>query len=165
MSDAEEKPRCSCDWLDAANAEPDVPIRFDPRTNEYSLVYANPEGERRLIIYYCPFCGGAAPESTRGSMFARVTDAEIARLKELLASVDTIDDALRVLGPPDEDMPAGSGSRTAYNPDKPQVFEEFRTLRYEHLSESVVVDVQDRPGRRVGVSYAGKYIGPRPSNG
>ena len=73
---------------------------------------------------------------------------------------ETVDDALRILGPPDFDIPSGHGVGSPYLPDKAPVFEDFRTLRYEHLSETVNVDIADRPGRRVGVMYIGKYIGP-----
>jgi hypothetical protein len=51
-------------------------------------------------------CGGAAPKSTRGELFALVTQEEADRLDALTADIKTVE-AIRVLGQPDDDMPRG----------------------------------------------------------
>jgi hypothetical protein len=63
--------RCKCGFLERHAGEPDSPIRFDAQMNEYHFVYpGSMGGEARMNIYHCPFCGGRAPKSRRGDLFA-----------------------------------------------------------------------------------------------
>ena len=72
------KKLCCCGYLERAGLDPESPIDFDTRTNEYQFKYmvAGGKGEGSLIIYHCPFCGGAAPESLRDALFETVTVSE-----------------------------------------------------------------------------------------
>ena len=71
---------CECDWLARAAAEPDIPVRFNEQVAEYQLTYG-PDGQGRMRLRYCPFCGGAAPKSRRAELFTRLTQAELNRLR------------------------------------------------------------------------------------
>ena len=58
---------CTCGYLQRAADDPDSPIVYDPQLNEYDFEYPSPCGPREygkasayLMIYHCPFCGGAA---------------------------------------------------------------------------------------------------------
>jgi hypothetical protein len=103
---------CECDWFEQAAAEPNVPVQFDETVGAYDLVYDGPEGPHRLRLYFCPFCGGSAPTSRREEMFARLTDTELHRLRELTDDLKTIEDVIGRFGPPDEDHPVGDGERS-----------------------------------------------------
>jgi len=67
------KASCKCGALENASNEADHPIRWDKRMNEYYIAHGN---GGRMMVYYCPFCGGKTPESRRDSFFAHVTQAE-----------------------------------------------------------------------------------------
>jgi hypothetical protein len=153
---------CECDWLARAAAEPDVPIEFDAAFGEYSLVYdpSPPRSQGRMLLYFCPFCGGAAPTSQRQEFFTRITAAELARLRELTAGLHMLEDVLRHLGPPDQDLPLGDAEVRPAAEGRPPVAEQFHTVVYENLSETVVVRVNERADGSVRFSFTGKYIGP-----
>ena len=68
---------CRCGTLENASKEPGHPIRWDERMHEY---YIAEGGGGRMMIHYCPFCGGKTPESQRDIFFAHVTQAEEHRI-------------------------------------------------------------------------------------
>ena len=89
---------CTCGYLQRAADDPDSPIVYDPQLNEYDFEYPSPCGPREcgkasayLMIYHCPFCGGVAPESKRGRLFAAIPRAEEGRLYGLLRGVKTLE--------------------------------------------------------------------------
>src|SRR5258706_6787452 len=94
---------CGCGFLEASAAEPTSVIVYDDRMGEYQL--KRPDGSGSGPIYHCPFCGGAAPKSKRATFFARVTWAEIARLKKVTAPVKTVQEAIAAFGAPEYDHP------------------------------------------------------------
>ena len=58
---------CTCGFLECQADDPDSPIVFDARLNEYHFEYASPcsdvgcdSAKAQMMIYHCPFCGGAA---------------------------------------------------------------------------------------------------------
>ena len=51
-------------------------------------------------------------------------------------------------------------------PEKPgeaPKWQSFRSIIYTQLSETAELRITDYPGRRVGISINGKYLGPVPS--
>jgi len=109
---------CVCRYLTNAAADPQSPIVFDPRLNEYNFVYPDPcadgtcgVGNASLRIYHCPFCGGAAPASKRHLLFAIISPEEQQRLDPLLAEIKSVEDAFRVLGAPSLDAARGRWHR------------------------------------------------------
>ena len=97
--------QCACDYLQRSADDPNNPIVFDADTGEYHFTYREPDchGPSTLVIYHCPFCGGAAPESKRQLLFAVIPAEEDQRLAELLGPVRTIRGALKRLGKPQRD--------------------------------------------------------------
>jgi hypothetical protein len=140
---------CSCGYLERAANDPKSPIVFDKLTHEYQFVYPDPQadiiprGKATLIIYHCPFCGGAAPPSQRDLLFSIITPDEEQRPRELLADVRTIDDALRILGQPDLDLDAGVTRRQHETSGTGPSIESFRSLTYSGLSKTVDVQITD----------------------
>jgi hypothetical protein len=147
-----DKP-CTCKYLQNAADDPDNPIEFDVRTAEFHFVY----GDNMLVIYHCPFCGGAAPESKRALLFTQIPHAEQERLQELLREVKTIDDAIRKFGKPDlEDV---SISKFQEREEVAPRVEPHRTIRYEDLSDVADVCIAERLDGQIYWCLLGKFIG------
>ena len=125
---------CTCGYLQRAADDPRNPIIFDEDTSEYQFTFQEPEsdGLSTLIIYHCPFCGGAAPESKRDLLFAQIPDSEQSRLAELLDGIETIDGALERFGKPDFE-----GTSVTTHPERenePPRIGHHRDIRYHNLS-------------------------------
>ena len=125
---------CGCGYLDRAADDPAVPIAFDERTDEFQFRYdeLGSEGPSSLILYHCPFCGGAAPPSRRHLLFAVI--------------------------PPDRDDPAGTRVTTPESDGSPPITRHHRTLTYERLSDVATVRIHERPDRRAAWDLTGKPL-------
>lgn len=162
---------CRCGYLQEQADDPRSAIVFDRELNEYNYVYPCAPGDgdcegatSMLRIYHCPFCGGAAPESKRDLLFAVITAEEEERLTELLRGIRSLDDAVRMLGPPDRDEPHAITQRMPEKSGKPPAIESFRMLVYSELSETAEVWITDYRERGLSVRLQGKCIGlPRES--
>lgn len=154
---------CKCSYLERASDEPDNPIVFDVKMNEYHLTHFDLAGtgrQRYSIIRYCPWCGGAAPSSKRGTFFAHITDAESRRLRDLASGVKTVEDAIARFGQPNQDSPNGLTTTSAATDTKPSVVSSYRLLRYTGLSELAnVTFTDDGPDRELRMTLESKYIG------
>ncbi len=152
--------RCKCSYLQRAADEPDHPIVFDTRMNEFHITYGAPEHRAYLMINHCPWCGGTAPRSKRETFFMNVTDAESMRLRDLAAGVRTVTDAIARFGPPDSDMPDGMTMKSPATDTEPSVVTSYRVLRYAGLSDTADVSFTDYgPERGLRMSLQGKYVG------
>ena len=144
---------CTCGFLQDAADDPRSPITFDAETAEYQFVY----GREMLLIYHCPFCGGAAPESKRSLLFAQIPDTEEERLARVLDGVETIDQAVSKFGQPDFE-----GVSTTRQPEKENQAPELqrhREIRYYKLSEVADIWITERPDGKIFWQLQGKYIG------
>jgi hypothetical protein len=152
---------CECKYLQRADDDPDVPIVFDERTNEYHYIYreSGSDGLAILNIYHCPFCGGAAPTSKRPLLFQVVSSEEKHRLADLLVPIHSIRELVERLGQPDEDDPAGMWERSEELGDRPSRVVPCRMLTYKSLSEVADVQVYERPDGSIGWGLSGKYLG------
>src|SRR5262245_23525564 len=76
--------QCRCGYLQFAAEESGNPIVFDEVAGEYQFTYQEPgaEGPSLLVLYHCPFCGGAAPQSKRANLFHVIPKGEVRRLTE-----------------------------------------------------------------------------------
>src|SRR5258708_928247 len=98
MANGPTERTCQCQGAEHLAAEPDSPIAFDARLNEYHLV----RGRWYSIMFYCFRCGGRLPESTRDELFFKPDAAEQAEATSLLATAKSRADIFRLLGPADE---------------------------------------------------------------
>ena len=152
---------CTCAYLENATANPDLPIGFDAQVNEFHFRYGpmpGEVGESRLNIYHCPFCGGAAPESKRDSLFAAIPEQERDRICELFHGLTNLDEVITRLGSPDHDMPRGRTKTWPEREGQPPTVEYFRTLIYSRLSESAEVRVSERRHHGFDVELIGKPL-------
>jgi hypothetical protein len=149
---------CKCRWPQDVSAEPENGVEFDSRTNEYQLLTRS---GGTLILYHCPFCGGAMPRSRRAELFAYITEAERQRLGALTSGLASVDDAIRVLGKPQHDDPTGSGERAPAKGRRASRVTSQRMLTFTRLSKTADVDIIDHGPLGVRVSFRGKYLGKR----
>ncbi len=141
---------CTCGFLARCAKDPTLPIAWDERLNEFHITYSNAEGTGQVMVYHCPFCGGATPPSRRGELFHEVTPTEDRRLKALFAGIRSVPDCLQRFGLPDEDLSDGFMTET----DGKR--ETFRTLLYRGLSTTVDVLVAVRASGRIWTNFQGK---------
>jgi hypothetical protein len=152
---------CDCDTLQNAANNPDLPIVFDAKLNEFHFVFNANGGEGFFNLYHCFFCGGKAPESKRHLLFATISEAESFRLRELTNSLKTLDDVLASLGKPDQDREDGIMIMLPETEDTPSKEQWYRSLIYENLSDVADIRVTVYPNERVGIGFMGKYIGDK----
>jgi len=152
---------CDCKYLQRAADDPDVPIVFDERTNEYHYTYLESgSGVPAILnIYHCPFCGGTAPRSKRPLLFHVVSSEEKRRLADLLVPIRSVRELVETLGEPDKDDPAGMWERSEEFDDRPSRVVPCRMLTYESLSDVADVQVYERPDGTIGWALSGKYLG------
>lgn len=143
---------CKCGYLQNAADDPSNPIAFDAQTAEYQFSFDG----AMLVIYHCPFCGGAAPESKRALLFEQIPEAEQERLSKLLHGVTTIDAAIRKFGQPDFE-----GTATSQFPEQegtPPRIEHHRHIRFHKLSDVAEIWITERPDGSIYWHLQGKYI-------
>lgn len=96
------KAPCSCGYLASSAREPNLPVKFDSKLNEYSLEIRLPKGTAlSIVLYHCPRCGGVASKSKRNQLFLKPSAKEVRRLESMVRNLKTIDDIRRSLGTPD----------------------------------------------------------------
>ena len=137
---------CTCSYLEHQADQPESPITFDPELNEYNFEYPESGCEEgcskaSLRIYHCPMCGGAAPESKRRSFTDVIPHDEQERLRAILHSIGNAEEAIQILGPPDEDDPVGSADSYPDAEGRLTRIQYFRTMRYRNLSETAEVQI------------------------
>ena len=152
-------PFCDCRWLERAAHDPNVPIEFKAESNEYVLRTVKGSS---MPLYHCPFCSGRAPESLRHQMFAEVSSEESERLQNLIKGIKTEEDAVKIFGEPTRVLEPGGRHTEPEKGDAPAYIHLYRTLRYEAVSDSAVVDIHVDQNGRVFISLFGKYLGKSP---
>ena len=158
------KRKCTCNWLHNSAEDPDIPVVFDARLNEFHIQRNRDKGYS--MVYFCPICGYAAPDSLRGSLFARIPHKEHRRLDELTQHLKTLDEVFSALGTPTRDEPYGLRIARPAKDDQPPTNDTYRVLVYTELSPVADVRVTVHSPERVRISYQAKYVGlPNDRNG
>jgi hypothetical protein len=158
---------CTCGYLERGVSYPGLPIKYNEQFNEYHITSGSSEQDRvEMVIYHCPFCGGAAPESKRGTFFAELSDEEAKRLWLLLNGINTVAEAFQKLGPPDGDEPyqTPEGWPKPTKEREGRKYEATRLLTYSNLSPAAEVQLTVYANDEVERTVAAKYTGA-PSRG
>ncbi len=153
-----KKSKCNCGALEMASREVNHPIRWDERMNEYYIAHGK---SGHLMVYYCPVCGGRAPESRRASMFAHVTQEEEIRIYGLFRGVRTVSDVVARFGPPDQERDIAAAVRRPGSRAKAERGEAFRGLVYKSLSPVADIVFQVGYGDSVTGTWIQKYVGDK----
>lgn len=88
---------CECGWLGTVLNDENPIVKYDSQLHH---PYFEASG-KRLIIYHCPICGGRLPVFDDLSQLPLAPLEERARIHELTANLNTIDDVIHALGAPD----------------------------------------------------------------
>jgi hypothetical protein len=150
---------CDCGVLEQAAKNPDIPIEFDPRLNEFQIVFTCNGEAGQMNIYHCLFCGGLAPPSLRKTLFAEVPVAENHRLASMTGQLATLVDVFAELGEPDRDEHGGVTVTTPEQDGQPPETRAYRTLLYTRLSDVADIRVVVSDSDQVSFSFLGKYLG------
>jgi hypothetical protein len=139
--------------------QPDSPIRFDPKLNEYHFIYRTSTSEETMMmIYHCPFCGGRMPNSRRDDLFHRLTRAEQHSLSELTKAMRTVQDVTAAFGEPEIRQPIGMVITTPEKDGKPETTQSYPMMIYTTLSETANIHVTVYPTDKVAISFQGKGL-------
>jgi hypothetical protein len=146
---------CDCGWLARVADDPAVPIGFDPETNEYYVeIRGCGQVEGRMLIRFCPSCGGDAPVSKREDLFHPVAAEDQVQIHEFNQQLRTKAEVLAKWGAPDEEIRGGYGIPESHHEGARTVM--FDVLRYNTILRSAVVDVIIRHDDTVSISYMPK---------
>jgi len=90
------------------------------------------------MVYHCIFCGGRLPDGSKPIWYPRLDEAEMERLQQLVAGIETPEAAIERLGPPDYE----SKIRTLkiHEPTEEELAGEPHSVEYYHLSEHANVE-------------------------
>jgi hypothetical protein len=155
-----DAPDCGCNWFPDAAKDDSSPVVFDELMNEYHLKHNNDSGYS--LFYHCPFCGGKAPETLRGSFWTEVSSEESHRLEQLTKNIKTPKELFVAFGDPDQDHEVGGGYISPGSEDQPpELTLSPRRVVFKSLSETVDVHVSIDRYDRLRFSYQGRYIGPK----
>ena len=132
---------CECGWLGSCLNDPNVPVGYDPQSN--SFYFAAPD-RMRLMLYFCPMCGGKFSDSDYQTDVPIAPEGEYQRLKEHVADLNTPDTAIQKLGEPDYDglMKTYLGGNGEYSVD--ESISSIRNIEYYHLSKWYIVELYFR---------------------
>lgn len=152
---SEERPeKCDCGYPARWAANPNVPLRFDERFQEFHLLER--DDGAYLILRYCFWCGGKLPESKRPDFFTKPEEAELAEIASLLKETKTAGEALAALGPPDHTFDGEPESGTAVD-DK--VVRWRRQHSYTSRWKSLHLTLLEMPDGSFERMTSGKWIG------
>jgi hypothetical protein len=171
---SQDKPikTCTCDWLKNAADDARFPIEYDKETNEFKLCCQLGEGEiGYTMVYYCPFCGGKAPDIQKEQTFTQLSEQEFLRLQELTRQINSIEDAFRILGKPEIGKPdlgePESAEPGTWEPEmaaaEQELLQAARSLTYQNLSETATIHITEYQHGDVRIVIQEKYIGSRQS--
>ena len=152
-----EKGECRCGGLAQVAQDPTCPVEFDARLNEYHITHTIENGGGYSVVNFCPFCGGSAPKSLRGSLTNPVSDAEQQRLTDLTKGLRTMADVIAAFGEPD---PGPLMFRhITILPEKegmPKTTERCPIKTYSKLSEEANVHVTVYPTDKIDITFRRK---------
>lgn len=144
-----QSPDNRCQQMHDAVESEWFPISFDEMMGEYQLQMVNPAG--CSVLRFCPWCGGALPDSLRGTYFTEMTDEDLEDLRRRMASLKSLDEVAAAIGTPDA---VGEGCGLESDPW-------IRWSRYQHVWDSLILTIGEHADGRLSWTINGKYIGPR----
>ena len=146
---------CDCSVLEHAAKESDHPIRWDERMNEYFMTW----GKGRMMVYFCPFCGGSISKARRSSEFVQLTEQEEARILDLFRGVLTEGDVISRFGLPDEVRDFATALRRPAQAGRPESGDASRGMVFKRLSPVAEIVFEVGPGDAVRGTWNPKLIG------
>ena len=150
-----DAPDCECKWFEGAAEDDSIPVVFDVLLNEYHLTHN--VGRGYSLFYHCPFCGGKAPKSLRGTYWTNVSHDESFRLQKLTIDIKTPEELFSTFGTPDEDFEISGGSTTPGSErSPPETTLGPRRVVFKGLSDTADVHVRIDRYDRLRFSFMGR---------
>jgi hypothetical protein len=147
---------CTCGYLERQANNPDSPFVFDDAVNEYHFIFKFRDRDVQLMIYHCPWCGGVASDSHRGSLFHDLDSDSCNEICEKTASCKTLDDVIAILGAPDDDE--FTSIRHNERGGTPPRVDRVRRITFHYLNEKMSVSFQPLVGGSIGLSFIPKPL-------
>lgn len=155
-----DAPDCGCNWFERAAKDDSIPVVFHEMMHEYHLIHN--DGRGHSLFYHCPFCGGKAPQSLRGTYWTDVSHKESSRLQALTRGITTPEELFAAFGKPDQDFEMSGSSTTPGTDDSPpETTLGPRRVVFKSLSDTADVNVRIDRYDRLKFSFTGRYIGPK----
>ncbi len=130
-----------------------------------------------LAMYFCPFCGGKLPDDSKPIYAPYLTPDERGRLEELIAGINSPEEAIARLGPPDYDEPMltyyTEGNAMPYmvsGIDGEEIPDDFvldesvvptRNMEFYNLSKTGIIEFYFDGGRLTECRIIPKCLPPR----
>ena len=147
---------CTCGYLERQANNADSPFIFDEAVNEYHFTFTFRDCDAQLMIYHCPWCGGVASDSHRGSLFHDLDSASCNEICKKTASCKTLDDVISVLGTPDEDE--YTGIKHKEKDGKSPRLDRVRRITFHGLYDEMSVSFEQLIGGSIGSSFIPKPL-------
>jgi hypothetical protein len=135
--------------------DPAFPVIFDPAMNEYAVLHG-PNQRPQAVMRYCFWCGGALPESKRGSFFMEPDPVEVAAMKEFLAQVSDTRSMRRVLGEPDATFAC---LRDEYSKQQEEIYNSDwceKEYVYQSRWRTLCLTIGERKDGSLSIAFFGK---------
>ncbi|MDA1166376.1 MAG: hypothetical protein O3B13_25045 [Planctomycetota bacterium] len=148
---------CTCGYLERSANDPDSPFVFDEAVNQYHFTFPfRDRGDAQLMIYHCPWCGGVASDSHRGSLFHDLDPKSCDEIIEKTASCQTLDDVIAILGTPNDDEYTGI-KHNEKDGRSPRV-DRVRRITFHNLYDEMSVSFEQLVGGSIGSSFIPKPL-------
>ena len=131
---------CECKIIEQYSKDPDIPIRYDSKFNEYSLEFGSDNGGN-IYFEYCFSCGGRLPESKRGDFFTTPDKDLVNQYKKMLRGVNSAEEIIQILGTPD--FQYNNPTIREIDKDLYGIKEQKRQFDYKQLSETFILSVSE----------------------
>lgn len=153
-SDTDRK--CECGCAERWARDPHHPVQFNELSGGFEIAHGR-DGRWRTPMHYCPVCGGRLPSNSE-ALFTTPDEVEMAEATALLRGVQSADEVLRRLGPPDQTIdwdPAFAGGSLGQH-----VLQWSRCLRFSRRWKTLSLDVLEFPDGSIKYFISGRYQGP-----
>ena len=131
---------CECKHIENYSRDPEVPIGYDSKFNEYSINFGV-DGGCKIFLTYCFNCGGLLPKSKRSDYFTKPDQDLVKKYKEKLKGVKSVGEIIKILGEPDSQFdgpPIQEKDKEIYG-----IKEQKRQFDYTKLSSTFVLSVSE----------------------
>ena len=158
--------RCNCQAIQNYVNDGNSPIEYDPKLNEYNIIYEKDRGVHcKIQLYFCFFCRGKLPKSNRGKLFTKPSVVEIFKAGRLIRNIKTEKDIVKILGEPDRKMSFDKPpfSELPEEERSKRTFHHEWKAQYEYTSKWNTLDVLFTvyQNGKTDSAIAGKYIGEK----
>lgn len=147
---------CECGWLRRQARDSQSPVVFDESSGAYKYKHEYCGCDAQYMIYHCPWCGGVAGSSHQSSGYAELNEDSCNAVSRRIASCSSLEEAIQVLGPPDEDD--YSEIRHHETESAPPRIDRIRQIVYHDLCDDMSVYLEQQIGGSIGQMFVPKPL-------